>query len=362
MISLVLLTSALVPAQEVIIPANLSGDLQTQFENAFRNFATGKGFWIGYSITRKDKHEVFIGSYYNDKFGPSLREMITSPGKYRQGNKSWKFSGRSFQITNFGSFRDGDEPDEQTAILFRYNSGSKNINDFTEIGICNLARNFYLDKFALIWLGKQENRESLDFLFHLYKNAGDLETRKNLVGGIGIHPDQSSVTSFLTNLLKRNSEKELRKKAAFWLGLQNSTTALETLKSVAVKDESVGVRKNAVYGMGMMTLPGIIDELVYVARHNGDREVRKSAVYAIGNKAVKKAEEALKDFIENDPDIEIKKSAVYSLANCSLDSIPYLIKIAKSNKSLEIRKCAIYSLGNSDDKRAFDALIELAKN
>jgi HEAT repeat protein len=108
-------------------------------------------------------------------------------------------------------------------------------------------------------------------------------------------------------------------------------------------------------------LPGSIDELVYIAKHNNEREVRRNAIYALGNKAVKKAEEALKDFVDNDPDIEIKKTAVYALSNGLRDAIPYLIKIAKTNSSLEVRKSAIYALGNSDDERALDALIELAK-
>lgn len=114
--------------------------------------------------------------------------------------------------------------------------------------------------------------------------------------------------------------------------------------------------------MGFSELREATDELIKIAKYNKDDELRKQAVWGLGNKAVSKAEEALKNIIEDDPDIEIKKQAVYALANNSNDIIPYLINLAKTHPSVSIRKCAIWSLGNSNDARAIDALIFLAKN
>jgi len=360
---IIILSAVLLHAQQVIKPGNLSGSLQAQFENVFKAGKTNDSFWIGYSISRNDDRGIFIGSYYDYNYGISLREIIMNgnPDLKKQIKKKRRFTGRNFHISNFGSFEDGTVPDKETAILFRYDDNSKGINDFVDVGICNLAHNFDIDNSSLIWLGKKDNTNSVEFLFGLYNNARSLRERENLLGGISIHSEQVSVTSFLVKILNGGGEAKLRKNAAIWLGLQNNNTALAALKNAINNDPVSDVRQNSVYGIGFMDLPGIVDELVNIARYNSNRDVRKSAIYALGNKAVKNAEEALKNFIENDPDVEIKKSAVYALMNCSGDNIPYLIEIAKTNKSIEIRKAAIYSLGNSDDERAFDALVELAK-
>ena len=363
---LIVFSAALLYAQQVVKPAYLSGSIEEQFENAFEHAKVGGRFWIGYSIAGNGDQGVFIGSYYNSDSGASLRDIIMNTKKYENDNSGnrvknkRRFYGRSFNIND--RFDNGFVPDRETAVLFRYDGDAKDINDFYEIGVCNLAHNFDLDNSPLTWLGLKDNKNSVDFLFGLYKKANTLSGKKDLLGGIGVHTGQEAVTSFLVSILNGKGESDLRKSSAIWLGLQNNNTALEALKTAVNNDTDQDVRKNAVYGIGFMKLPVTIDELVNIAKHNGDRDVRRSAVYALGNKAVKKAEQALKDFIENDPDVEIKKSAVYALANSSEDAVPYLIKIARSNKSLEVRKSAIYSLSNSDDKRALDALIELAKN
>ena len=363
----ILITAVLVNAQQVIRPAGLTGSLRSQFEKAFQNYKGDKSFWIGYSIARSDSRDITIGTfYYDDDMDYSLRDIImnnSNPVKNKSNKKRPGIHSRSMHISRGFSINDNDKPDGETAILFLYDPASKKISEVEDIGICNLSHNYDLNGRRLIWLGKQDNRESLDFVMGLYKENSSPDIKRNLTGGIAIHTGQPSVTPFLVNIINDNTiDKQRRKDAAFWLGMQDNNTALSVLKNIAENDPDYELRKSAVFGIGFMNLPGTIDLLVSIARHSDSREVRKSAVYAIGNKAVKKAEEALQDFIENAPDIEIKKAAVYALASTSKDSVPFLINIAKNNSNLEIRKCAIYSLSNSDDARAINALIELAKN
>ncbi len=310
-----------------------------------------------------------MGSYYySDEFKDvSLRDIIMNTQRAQDfeslfSKKGRKRSAHSAFITNYGvSINDKKEADKETAILFLYDKNSKDINDFLEIGICNLSCNYDLQGFPLVWLGIQDNRNSVNFLLSLYSNADELHTKKGLAAAIGSHTDQSEAASFLTKLISGSEDTELRKDAAFWLGMQNNSEALNVLKKVINSDDVLEVRKNAVWGIGYIQLPEALDELINIAKHNSTNEMRKNAIYALGNKAVKKAEEALKDVIDNDPNVEIKKTAVYALANNSDNNIPYLIKIAKTNPSIEVRKCAIYSLSNSEDERAIDALIELSR-
>ena len=371
LIFFIIISSAVfLEAQQVIRINNLPTDLDEQFNSALKKGETFKDFWIGYSIERNSNTEIMVGSFsIDDKYEPvTLRDIISGDQKAidyfskhpQTGKKS--FTKSSFRMINGTSINEKRNLDKETAILFRYDENSRSIYDFREIGIANLSINFELLGYPLIWLGKQNNKNSVEFLFNFYDKQKDTENKKDLIAAIGIHTDQGQVTTFLKNIIYSKADPELRKNVGFWLGLQNNKEALTALEKVINNDAVPEVRKNAVWGIGYIKLPEALDALVYIAKHNSEREVRKNAIYALGNKAVKKAEEALKDIVDNDPNVEIKKTAVYALANNSEDAIPYLIKIAKTNSSLEVRKSAIYSLGNSDDERALDALIELARN
>jgi hypothetical protein len=368
-IFIIIASAVFLKAQQVIRIDNLPPNLAEQFNVAFKRSETLKDFWIGYSIDYNSDTEIMVGSFsIDDKYEPvTLRDIISGDQKAidyfsnhpQTGKKS--FSGRSFRMINGTSINEKRNPDKETAILFRYDRNSRGVNDFREIGIANLSRNFELLGYPLIWLGRQDNKNSVDFLINSYNKLNNIESEKELVPAIGAHTDQYHVTAFLTNIVLSKADPELRKDVGFWLGLQNNKEALDVLERVINNDAVPEVRKNAVWGIGYIKFPEALEALVYIAKHNSDREVRRNAIYALGNKAVKKAEEALKDIVDNDPNVEIKKTAVYALANNSKDAIPYLIKIAKTNSSLEVRKSAIYTLGNSDDERALAALIDLAR-
>jgi HEAT repeat protein len=243
-----------------------------------------------------------------------------------------------------------------------YDKNSKSIYNFTELVICNLSLYVDLGNYMVLWLGESDNKNSLNFLLDLYNKSNKGFSKRELIQGIGIHIDQPATTSFLKEIIYSKAEKDLRKSAVLWLGFQGNNEAFTELKKIIKNDSSIETRKDAVISLSNMQSPDAIDELINIAKHNGNDELRKHAVYGLGNKAVKQAEEILKNIIEDDPDIEIKKHAVYALVNSSNNIIPYLIKIAKTHPSLSIRKSAIWSLGNSDDERAVDALIDMAKN
>ena len=352
-----------------VIKINSRESLPEQFKTVLNKYCSNSNCWVGYSIQRNDKHRITMGSFYcNDEFKDvSLKDIIMNTHraqdfesliskKRRESNSVTTFT------TNYSvSINDKKEADKETAILFMYDKNSNSINDFREIGICNLSSSFDLQGYPLIWFGLQDNWSSVNFLLNNFSTATELHTKKAMAAAIGIHTGQPRVTAFLTKLITGKEDPDLRKDVAFWLGFQNNREALNVLRQVTVSNDILEIRKNAVWGIGYIELPEALDDLINIAKHNSQSKLRKNAIFALGNKAVKKAEEAIKDVIDNDPDVEIKKTAVYALANGSNDNIPYLINIAKTNSSLEIRKCAIYSLSNSGDERALNALIDLAK-
>jgi len=354
-------------SQEVIKVDKRSSSLSEQFESTFNIAKEHDNFWIAYSIEANTNLNISIGSFtlYNNDLKISLRDIIVMTPRYaefKEGNRksNGRSYGRSVHIMNGRCITD-DEADKETALLFRYDRNSTDISDFAEIDICNMSLYVDLDDFPIYWLHKIESSKSADFVITMYNNSNNWFAREELVSAIGIHVGLPQVLPVLKQIVYGKGKDDMKENALFWLGVQNTNESFSILKDV-INDNKFGeIREDAVMSLGNMEMEDALDELIKIAKTSNESNLREHAIYGLGNKAVIKAEEALKDFIENDPDIEIKKMAIYALADRTEENIPYLIELAKSNKSLSIRKTAIYSLSNFEDERAIDALIELAK-
>ena len=83
-------------------------------------------------------------------------------------------------------------------------------------------------------------------------------------------------------------------------------------------------------------------------------EVRKSAIFWVGQGAAEAATVGLQEIVD-DPngDREVRKSAIFSISQRPHDeSVPALIRIARSHRDPELRRTAIFWLGQSHDPRA----------
>lgn len=366
---LILILGATSIAQPVVKITHDGSSLKSSFNKSFKKGKASGEFWIGYSIERETETQVSIGSFFlDDNVHITLRDVIQNNAeyqKYKSRLADTKTNKRrySHRIINGRIINRGEPPiDKEFGILFRYDRSSENINDFAEISMCNLSLYVDLENQPLFWLGKSSNQSSFDFVKTLYNNSATVFAREELVPAIGVHTSQKETTDLLSEIYYNNQNDEIKENCLFWIGQQNNVTALRILEDAIKNGESLNLREQAVMSLGFMEFPGVVDRLIPIAKRNSERDLREKALHALGQKAVKKAEDALKDFVENDPDIELKKHAIYALSNSSNDQLPYLIQIAKSNESLTLRKAAIYSIANYDeDKRAVDALVELAK-
>ncbi len=347
-------------AQKFIHMNAESGKLPEPFQNAFSQHDELENFWIGYSIELTNNNGVSVGSFYfNGDTEVSLRDLIENSPKLKNLNTPPNHH-RMFRIVN-GRIKGDLKIDNETAILFRYDRTSKDIGDFAEIAICNLARYADLENMPLVWLGRFKQPISFEFIAGLFKGSEFKFAKEELLPGIGIHADLQETTEFLAGIYKSDESYELREDALFWLGQQDNYTAFEILKQAVSDAPSEDLKEKAVMGIGQLDLPEALDELIVIARKNRNMELRQEAIMWLGHKAVKKAEDELKGFVENDPDIEIKKRALFALANQSDNNVDFLINLAMSNRSLQIRKHAIWALGSTDNPRAVEALINLAK-
>lgn len=138
------------------------------------------------------------------------------------------------------------------------------------------------------------------------------------------------------------------------LGLVSAKEASDWLFSVA-QDGAADPAKEAIFpatiGEGVEAWP----RLLRLAKDTDrPREVRSSAIFWVSQAAQEAATVGLQEIID-DPsgDREVRKSAVFSISQRPKDeSVPALIRIAKTHKDPEMRRTAIFWLGQSKDERA----------
>jgi len=306
-----------------------------------------KNYWIVYTFQRLMPENSIIGPYYNgDKKGKKL-EQILYPGRPVDYIESLKGE---------ASMRSSKKVNKEVALLFDM-SGDQ-ISD-TDISTIDLY--FKLQGKPLIWLGQFKEKESMNYISHIYKTAKSEDARETLITAAGMHSTVSESFTFLKDIIENDSNNDLRENAVFWIGQTENLQVIPYLKEIALSDRDDDVAEKAVFSIYNSDKNGALDAVIFLAQQ-ARGEIRKKAVFWIGQMAGKKALESLGDIVFSEEETDIQKQAVFALSQLDDNQgIPKLIKIAKTHPNPKIRKNAIFWLGESSDDRALDALIDMAK-
>ncbi|HEX8360030.1 MAG TPA: HEAT repeat domain-containing protein [Longimicrobium sp.] len=106
-------------------------------------------------------------------------------------------------------------------------------------------------------------------------------------------------------------------------------------------------------------------ELLRIARSDVARDAtRRSAVFWVGQQGGEEVTKGLAALVDDDSQSrELRESAVFSLSQRSRDeSVPELIRIARTHRDGHIRRSALFWLGQSGDPRARALLEEMVTN
>jgi len=263
----------------------------------------------------------------------------------------------------------------------------------TRVEIYNLDRQREYSGYTVYWLGRAGNDESTKLLQRLVSANQRNKIVEHAVTAIALH-DDPRVAAILKEFVRNTSSSEkVRTTAVFWLGQTGGeSTFLADL--VRREDESIEVRKQAAFSIGvskdkeaLATLQNLygavgnrevkkqiifaasineskddaVSFLIKVAQTDNDREARKQALFWLGQKAGQRSLEALKDTVtSSSADTEVQKQAVFAISQRSKDeAVPLLINIARTHQNPAVRKQAIFWLGQTGDERALDFFKEI---
>jgi HEAT repeat protein len=262
----------------------------------------------------------------------------------------------------------------------------------TRVEVYNLDRKREYSGYPVYWLGRAGNEESLTFLRELINPDQSTRVSENLVVSISLHDDRRTA-GILKEFIQNSTRQQIRSTAVFWLGqiggeqsflidiVKNERENTEVRKEAAL---SIGVSKDK---NGILALQRLYNEvgsrdlkeqiifasyaspdnneslnfLFKTAENDSDHEMRKKAIFWLGQKASQRTRETMGDSDkDSDPETEVQKQAVFAVSQRRRDeSVPLLIKIAKTHQNAAVRKQAIFWLGQIDDERALGLFKEI---
>lgn len=147
----------------------------------------------------------------------------------------------------------------------------------------------------------------------------------------------------------------------FWLGDVSGAQSVDFLKTLVNDVESREKSEAALSAIALHRDPAAAIAILDLAK-NGSTRVRQRALFWIARRAERQAAGIITQAIDNDPDVEVKRQAVFALSQLPRDeSVPLLIKLARSHTDPVVRKQAMHWLGQSRDPRALTFFEEVLR-
>ncbi len=302
--------------------------------------------WIGYAVPGVAGHRSCCG----DSWGGEGRECA---GCLLEDVHTGSFgSSRKPPAADRGPVRLEASP--ELVVLLRVEGGALGrIRVFD--GACSLDAG----GLPVHWLSDVAPTDSLGLLAK-YVEPWDGRTGERISGGaltaIALHADTGADT-LLERFSNEGKPMELRKQAAFWMGVARGRHGFESLRRLAL-DSRPEMREHVTFALTQSREPGAVDLMLRMAHDDASPRVRGQALFWLAQKAGQRAVAAIAHAIDDDPETEVKTKAVFALSQLPRDQgIPLLIQQARTNRNAEVRKQALFWLGQSSDPRAL-ALFE----
>jgi HEAT repeat protein len=240
----------------------------------------------------------------------------------------------------------GNSVDEQPAFTFLL-SVAKNDADWES------------RRTAVRQLGHFQRDDAADELMKIYGSDSNLEVKRAALRALGETRNQRAHARLL-EIARNDTNAELRKTAARALA-ERGEAAVDDLLKLFDSEQVTDVRRAILQSLSQIKSPRIEEKLFEVARGNDPMDVRRQAIRALGDLATKKSFEFLSATAQSaDGNTEVQVQAVRAISQRRSDeSVPLLIKIAKTHPHQLVRKQAIRSLGESGDPRAVEYFREV---
>jgi HEAT repeat protein len=149
---------------------------------------------------------------------------------------------------------------------------------------------------AIFWLGQSGAAGNATFLRSLYGRLKSQELRKKIVFSLS-QMGGTENGKWLLGIARDPAEGiEMRKQALFWAGQGGVPIAELTGLYANVSDKEM--KEQLVFVYSQRSEPAALDKLIDIAKKDPDRELRKRALFWVGQSQDTRAVQALQDILE----------------------------------------------------------------
>ncbi|HEX7330733.1 MAG TPA: HEAT repeat domain-containing protein [Pyrinomonadaceae bacterium] len=240
----------------------------------------------------------------------------------------------------------GDSVDQQPAFAFLL-TVAKNDTDWES------------RRAAVREVGNFQREDAADELMKIYNNEANLEVKRAALRALGDTKNPRAHARLL-EISRNESNKELRKTAIRALA-DRGEAAVDDLLKLFDAETTPDVKRTILQSLSDIKSTRVEDKLFAVASGNDATDVRRQAIRLLGERVGKRSFDFLSQTAQSPTaDAEVQVQAVRAISERrSEESVPLLIKIAKTHPNQLVRKQAIRSLGESGDPRAVEFFREV---
>lgn len=212
---------------------------------------------------------------------------------------------------------------------------------------------------AVRQLGHLQREDAVDELIKIYANEPQLEVKRAALRSLA-ETKSARAQARLLEIARGDANPELRKQAIRVLS-ERGEAAVDDLVKLFDAEQSVDVKRAVLQTLSDIKSTRVEDKLLAVASGNDSMDVRRQAIRLLGERVGKRSFEFLSQTAQSaDGNTEVQVQAVRAISQRRAEeSVPLLIKIARTHPNQLVRKQAIRSLGESGDPRAVEYFREV---
>jgi len=212
---------------------------------------------------------------------------------------------------------------------------------------------------AVRQLGEFERDNAVDELMKIYAADNDVEVRRAVLQALA-ETKSAKGQARLLEVARTDPNPELRRQAIHRLA-DRGAPVVEDMIRLYDSERAPEVRRTVLQALSDIKANRVEDKLFEVARDEPNLDLRRQAIRLLGERAGKRAFEFLSATAQSpDGNTEVQIQAVRAIGERQADeSVPLLIKIARTHANQLVRKQAIRLLGESGDPRAVEFFREV---
>jgi len=212
---------------------------------------------------------------------------------------------------------------------------------------------------AVRQLGEFEREGAVDELMKIYSSESEVDVKRVVLQALA-ETKSAKGQAQLLEIARTDPNTELRRQAIHRLA-DRGEAVVEDLIKLYDSERQPEVRRTVLQSLSEIKSARVEDKLFEVARSESSVELRRQAIRLLGERAGKRSLDFLSATAQApDGDTEVQIQAVRAISERKAEeSVPLLIKIAKTHPNQLVRKQAIRSLGESGDPRAVDFFREV---